>query len=97
MGISTNMVVEAFYRVFKYNYLKGKVNKRVDKCLVSLLRFLHDKYFERLVKLTKGRSCNKIKVINDWHSKGMKMSVDSVVEVEAEKWKVKPVGTEVIT
>ena len=89
MGINTNMVVEAFHRVFKYNYLKGKVNKRVDKCLVNLMKFLRDKYFERLVKLTKGRSCNKIKVINDRHSKGMKMNIDSVVEVETDKWTVK--------
>ena len=27
MGINTNMIVEAFHRVFKYNYLKGKYNK----------------------------------------------------------------------
>ncbi len=37
MGINTNMAVEAFHQVFKYNYLKGKVNKRVDNCLNSLL------------------------------------------------------------
>ena len=83
------MVVEAFHRVFKYNYLKGKVNKRVDKCLVNLLEFLRDKYFERLVKLTKGRSCKKLKDINDRHSRSMQMSTDCVVEVESRKWKVK--------
>ena len=89
MGINTNMVVEAFHRVFKYNYLKGKVNKRVDKCLVNLLKFLPDKYFERLVKLTKGRSCKKLKDINDRHSRRVQMSTDCVVEVESQKWKVK--------
>jgi hypothetical protein len=30
-----------------------------------------------------------MKVINNQHSKGMKMNIDSVVEVETEKWKVK--------
>lgn len=89
MKINTNMVVEAFHRVFKYNYLKGKVNKRVDKCLVTLMKFLRDKYFERLVKLTKGRSCNKLKIINDRHSKSTKLSTDSVVGVEKGKWQVK--------
>jgi hypothetical protein len=28
LGINTNMFVEAFHRVFKYNYLNGKHNKR---------------------------------------------------------------------
>ena len=29
------MVVEAFDRVFKYNYLNGKLNKTVDSCLIT--------------------------------------------------------------
>ncbi len=40
MGINTNMVVEAFHHVFKYAYLNGKVNKRVDNCLVNFLNML---------------------------------------------------------
>ena len=39
MGINTYMMVESFHRVFKYNYLKGKYNKRVDICLVNLMKF----------------------------------------------------------
>lgn len=35
--VNTNMYVEAFHRVLKYVYLKGKVNKRLDKCLGILL------------------------------------------------------------
>ena len=38
-GINTNMFVEAFHKTFKYNYLKGKFNKRVDTVLVNLLKF----------------------------------------------------------
>lgn len=56
MGINTNMKVEAFHRVFKYSYLKGKVNKRVDNCLMNLLKYVRDKYFERMIKLTKGKA-----------------------------------------
>ena len=41
-------------RVFKYKYLKGIVNRRVDKCLVNLLKFSRDKVSERISKLTKG-------------------------------------------
>ena len=38
MGINTNMFVEAFPRVFKRVYLGGRVNKRVNHCLVHLMR-----------------------------------------------------------
>ena len=30
---------ESFHRVFKYKYLRGKLNKRVDKCLLNLIKF----------------------------------------------------------
>ena len=69
MGINTNMMVEAFHRVFKYNYLKGKYNKRVDNCLVNLMKYTRDKLFERLIKLTKGKSTSKLKLIQDRHNR----------------------------
>ena len=49
--INTNMYVEAFHRVLKHVYMKGKVNKRVDKCVHVLMRYERDKAFERLIKL----------------------------------------------
>lgn len=63
LGININMIVEVFYRVFKYNYLKGKFNKRVDNCLLNLLKFVRDKYFERFIKLIKGKCNYKMRVI----------------------------------
>ena len=44
-GINTNMYCESFLRVFKYKYLKGKLNKRVDKCFLNLIKFNRDKIF----------------------------------------------------
>ena len=61
-GINTNMFVEAFHKSFKYNYLKGKFNKRVDTVLVNLLKFARDKTFGRLIKLTKGKSTQRIRI-----------------------------------
>lgn len=46
LGINTNMYVEAFHRTFKHNYLKGKFNKRVDICLLNLVKFIRDKTYE---------------------------------------------------
>ena len=52
--VNTNMYVEAFQHVLNI-YLKGKVNKQVDRCIHVLLEFARDKAFERLVKLKKGK------------------------------------------
>ncbi len=55
-GINTNMYVESFHYVLKYIYMKGRVNKRMDKCIHILLTFARDKAFERLVKFEKGKA-----------------------------------------
>ena len=80
-GINTNMFCETFHRVFKYQYLKGKVNKRVDNCLVNLMKYNRDKAFERMIKLTKGKCTHKIKSINDRHQASLKLSFASVIEI----------------
>lgn len=67
MGINTNMYAEAFHRVFKRNYLKGKVNKRVDKCLVNLIQFVRDKAFDRMIKITKGKLTYRLNNIHKRH------------------------------
>lgn len=40
--------------------------KRVDKCARILMMFEHDKGFERLVKLEKGKT-SRIQTIIEWH------------------------------
>ena len=60
--INTNMFVEAFHRTFKYNYLKGKYNKRVDSVLVNLIKFSRDMSFSRIIKLTKGALTERMKI-----------------------------------
>ena len=89
MGINTNMMVEAFHRVFKYNYLKEKYNKRVDNCLVNLMKYTRDKLFERLIKLTKGKSTSKLKLIQDRHNRSKVLSFDNVQSIDDSKWLVK--------
>ena len=78
MGINTNMAVEAFHRVFKYNYLKGKTNKRVDTCLLNLIQFIRDKSFDRAIKLTKGKSTSKTRLIADRHDESKNMSFECI-------------------
>ncbi len=80
--INTNMYVEAFHKVLKYVYLKGKVNKRLDVCIWTLLKLARDKGFERLIKLEKGKSSERIKLINVRHKSSLKLPLDLVRETE---------------
>ena len=88
LGINTNMFVEAFHRVFKYGYLKGKVNKRLDNCILNLLKYVRDKTFDRLIKVTKGKSTNRVNMIHDRHLRSLSLPVESVNCEEDDAWTV---------
>ena len=82
------MFSEAFHRVFKRVYLGGKVNKRVDVCLVNLVKFSRDKAFDRAIKLTKGKTTYRTSVIASKHKESISIPDESVHSSEAEpgKW-----------
>ena len=84
LGINTNMFCEAFHRVFKYKYLKGKINRRVDKCLVNLLKFSRDKMFERITKLIKGKNRAKLKRVHRSHLESMNVPFTKVLKQQNE-------------
>ena len=89
-GINTNMFCEAFHRVFKYSYLHGKHNRRVDTCLLKLIKFNQDKIFQRLIKLTKGKNTSKANLIYKRHTGSLSLSFDDVqVLQDSQEWKVK--------
>lgn len=90
--INTNMYVEAFHRVLKYVYLKGKVNKRLDKCVGVLLKLARDKGFDRLVKLEKGKNTERITMIRTRHLASLKMPLTLVRETEEyQTWEISSV------
>ena len=78
------MFCEAFHRVFKYKYLKGKLNRRVDKCLVNLLKFSRDKVFDRINKLTKGKNSAKLKRVHRSHLESMNVPFTKVLKQQNE-------------
>ena len=83
------MYVEAFHRVLKYIYMKGKVNKRLDKCIFVLLKLARDKGFERLVKIEKGKNTERIRLIRSRHQKSMELSFAQIeVTKEDNVWKL---------
>ena len=87
--INTNMYVEAFHRVIKYLYLKGKTNKRVDKCIQMLLKYERDKCFDRLTKIEKGKLSGRITTIMRRHTASRKLSATLIESVDDITWKVK--------
>lgn len=87
--INTNMYVESFHRVLKHLYLKGKTNKRVDKCIQTLMKYERDKGFDRLTKLEKGKLSGRITTILRRHNASKKLSTTSVHVVDGSTWKVK--------
>ena len=54
-GINTNMYVESFHKLLKYVYMRGRINKRIDKLLHIQMKVATYKGFERLCKLKKGK------------------------------------------
>ena len=89
LGINTNMFCEDFHCVFKYTYLKGKVNKRVDKCLVNLVKYNRDKTFGRIKKLTKGKLIQKLSTIQVRHRNSLNLDFGSITQSEENSWTCK--------
>ena len=87
-GINTNMNVESFHRILKYIYFKGKMNKRVDMCVYTLLKIARDKAFERLIKLEKGKPSLHTSAIRKRHQESLKMSFALIECQDINTWKV---------
>ena len=59
------MHVEPFHPTLKYLYMKGKINRCVDKCAhLLMMNITKEKAFERLIKLEKGNTSYQISTIN---------------------------------
>ena len=90
--VTINMYADAFWRVLKYVYVKGKVNKRVDNCSYILLKLAREqrvwmsgkdwdrkKYKESMIKLR--------------HQWSLKLPYTHVMETEnSSTWEVESLG-----
>ena len=81
------MFCESFHRVFKYEYLKEKLNKRVDKCLLNLIKFNRDKIFEPFSKLAKRKY--RMCYIKESYEASKRMSFNNVDVINENNFKVK--------
>ena len=78
--INTNMYTEAFHRVLKYVYLRGRINKRLDKLIYVLLKLSRDKGFER--EIEKGKYSERLNIICKRHQSSLKLSLSQVSETD---------------
>ncbi|KAJ8983630.1 hypothetical protein NQ317_004268 [Molorchus minor] len=52
-GLNTNMHLERMHKTIKYVYFQGKNNKRLDKMLNVLMKFVRDRLYDRIITLHK--------------------------------------------
>ena len=58
------MFLESVHRILKVVYLLQKQNRRIDFLLSTLLKIAHDKVFEQLTKLEKGKHSHRVAEIH---------------------------------
>lgn len=92
-GINTNMRLESMHKTIKYFYLDGKKVKRLDKTLHVLLKFIRDKYVNRLISKVKGKYTIHLKEIIQKHMHAMSsnFSVDRDKEND-KKWYISTIS-----
>ena len=78
----------SFHRLLKYVYMRGRINKRVDKLLHILMKVARDKGFERLCKLEKGKFSVRLSLIRKGHFESTRLSATSVTQINSSQWMV---------
>ncbi|GFX84164.1 uncharacterized protein TNCV_927751 [Trichonephila clavipes] len=86
-GINTNMHIESMHRTIKHVYPQGKKVKRLDKALFSLMKFVRDRVFDRLISLEKGKVSSKISQLRKRHKVGRSLT-SLCIENNEDEWSV---------
>lgn len=81
-GLNTNMHLERLHKTIKYMYLGGKHNKRLDKCINSIMRFVKDKLFDRIIAVQKGKITTKLKDLRRRHKKSLELDSNLINRVD---------------
>lgn len=82
-GLNTNMHIERMHQSIKYLYLHGKANKRLDKAINAILKFVRDKLFDQIISQNKGKLCTKIKILRQRHKTSENLDINSVLVTES--------------
>ena len=91
------MYVESFHRMLKHVYIRGKVNRRMDKCLHTLLICARDKAFDRFIKLHKEKVSNRLAMIASRHKESGRLQEKDITALNDNIWKVASIYLKEIT
>uniref|UniRef100_A0A6P7F500 Uncharacterized protein LOC114326564 isoform X1 n=1 Tax=Diabrotica virgifera virgifera TaxID=50390 RepID=A0A6P7F500_DIAVI len=86
-GLNTNMHLERMHHTIKYIYLKGKHNKRLDRAISALLKFVRDKLFDQLITIHKGKLCTKLRELRSRHKSSQELDHNLVIKMDT-VWQV---------
>ena len=75
---NTNMYVEAFHRVIKYDYLDGKQNRRMDKFINALVQYSRDTIYQEARDELMTPDGYRLNEINKRHHNCEKLQVSAV-------------------
>ena len=82
------MFLEAFHWVFKRIYLGSQISKRLDCCLVNMVKLSCDKAFDRAIKLTKKKHTYCLSNFVVRHRQSLQIHYSSVEKVTGDRWLV---------
>lgn len=70
-----------------------KQNRRVDKCIVYLMRFARDMMFDRIIRMVKVTPTHRMQQITKSHHSSKEISDDTVETLDENTWLVKSATT----
>lgn len=86
-GLNTNMHLERMHGVLKHIYMGGKKPKRLDITIHTIMTFVRDKLYDRLIHLHKGKVTSKLSIIRKRHQRSLSLSEEGII-CEEEIWSV---------
>ena len=81
-SLNPGVFQEAFHIIFKRAYFQGHVNKRVDSCLIHLLKYIRDKTFNWMVKFPRVKVTMRMKLIHDRHLRSMLLNFNQIKQLQ---------------
>lgn len=87
-GVNTNMHLEGFYSVIKHLHVKWEAEKSIDKSINSIMRFINQKLFDRLLVLEKGKITYKLRNLRQRHKTSLTISLENVILSSDDSWSV---------
>lgn len=72
----TNLEIESWHRLLKYDYLNGKKNKRCDLLLLNLIKISDAFEYKMKVTISKGTLCTYKRKVTERHNLSEKIAMN---------------------